>query len=408
MVKKSVCVLNGNYADVVWSKRYEKDISELKNLNDILHAKLKDKKNSINLYHKNKKWDKFKKLSNDYELVFTSTHGCPSIAMYNPISRSYFKLWELLFDFERELNLPNDKPLTAVFLADAPGGFGEAFINFRGIKKDTTEKDTTEKDRLFAMSLKATDKVIPDWKFTREYCYKNNLKLTFGRTGTGSMYDVENIEELIQLTGRGREHEVDFITADGGFDFSSDFNNQEEMSIKLILCEIYAALKLQKDGGSFILKIYDIHHDSTIKLLYILKCFYERLHIVKPQSSRPANSEKYIVCTNYNHANHGEKFYENILFHMKKHILNYNKNETLNILDIPIGFYIDIIQFNRVYITQQILHIYKTIDMIETTDEKDVETIIKHQLKKAIKWCHKYDIRIYLNALKTYKNLYNL
>lgn len=403
MVKKFVCVLQGDYTEANISKRYERDVAELKNMNDLLHSKLKEKKNSINMYHKNKKWDRFKKLSNDYELVFTSTHGCPSIAWYNPISRSYFKLWELLEDFKQEIQFPENKGLTAVFLADAPGGFGEAFINYRQTTKDVN----IEKDKLFAMSLKATDKIIPDWKFTRDYCYRHNLKLTYGKTGTGSMYDIGNIEELIFLTGNGREHEVDFITADGGFDFSSDFNNQEEMSIRLIMCEIYAALRLQKKGGSFVLKIYDIHHHSTIQLLYILKCFYGTLHIVKPLSSRPANSEKYLVCCHFNDEHRGKTFYEKTLTQMRNHIVHYN-DAPLNLIHVPLAFYIDIVQYNRVYITQQILHIYKTIDMIETTDEKDIAHILKHQLEKAIKWCHKYNIRIYLKALTSYRTLYNI
>ena len=45
----------------------------------------------------------------------------------------------------------------------------------------------------------------------------------------------------------------DFITADGGFDYSVDFNKQEEISVNLIFCEILYALILQKQDGCFIL-----------------------------------------------------------------------------------------------------------------------------------------------------------
>ena len=51
---------------------------------------------------------------------------------------------------------------------------------------------------------------------------------------------------------------IDYITGDGGFDFSIDFNNQENISFKLILSQIFFALIMQKEGGNFVLKIFDI------------------------------------------------------------------------------------------------------------------------------------------------------
>ena len=50
---------------------------------------------------------------------------------------------------------------------------------------------------------------------------------------------------------------MDLITADGGFDFSLDFNNQEIIITKLLFAQMTYALLMQKQGGSFILKIFD-------------------------------------------------------------------------------------------------------------------------------------------------------
>ena len=63
---------------------------------------------------------------------------------------------------------------------------------------------------------------------------------------------------------------MDIITRDGGFDFSIDFNNQEQNSVKLIFSQICYALAMQKQGGTFILKIFDIFTKSTLELIYIL------------------------------------------------------------------------------------------------------------------------------------------
>ena len=44
------------------------------------------------------------------------------------------------------------------------------------------------------------------------------------------------------------------ITADGGFDFSIDFNKQEEIGFNLIFAQVCYALTMQKHNGHFILK----------------------------------------------------------------------------------------------------------------------------------------------------------
>ena len=35
---------------------------------------------------------------------------------------------------------------------------------------------------------------------------------------------------------------------------------------------------------------------STTQLIYLLICFYKKVHIVKPKTIRNGNSEKYLVC----------------------------------------------------------------------------------------------------------------
>ena len=75
------------------------------------------------------KWDYYKKLSNKYELVYISNDSYNSISLYKPISRAYYKLWEIINDFDIIDNSISD--YIYVGLAEAPGGFMEAFINYR-------------------------------------------------------------------------------------------------------------------------------------------------------------------------------------------------------------------------------------------------------------------------------------
>ena len=45
------------------------------------------------------------------------------------------------------------------------------------------------------------------------------------------------------------------MTADGGFDYSSDFNGQEINSCQIILSECYIALNILKKHGTFVCKV---------------------------------------------------------------------------------------------------------------------------------------------------------
>ena len=55
-------------------------------------------------------------------------------------------------------------------------------------------------------------------------------------------------------------------------------------------------LCIQKKDGNFILKIFDCFMNHTINKILFFIFFYEKTYIVKPKTSRYANSEKYIVC----------------------------------------------------------------------------------------------------------------
>ena len=63
------------------------------------------------------------------------------------------------------------------------------------------------------------------------------------------------------------------------------------MHIDLIFTQIAYAIIMQKYNGHFILKIFDIFEKCTIEILYLLSCFYKKVIVCKPDTSRVANSE---------------------------------------------------------------------------------------------------------------------
>ena len=98
--------------------------------NNKLYNKLLIYKNKIDQLPISNLWDKAKKLGNDYELIYlpNKKNKYDSIASEQPLSRSYFKLWEIIHDF----NLLNDSyNYNILCLAEGPGGFIEAINNYR-------------------------------------------------------------------------------------------------------------------------------------------------------------------------------------------------------------------------------------------------------------------------------------
>ena len=91
------------------------------------------------------------------------------------------------------------------------------------------------------------------------------------------------------------------MTGDGGIECIGDkeFEYQEVFNVKLFLGEIIAALRVQAEGGTFILKIYDCCFRLTRQLLMLLALYYGKVQIVKPITSRPGNSEKYLLCQGF-------------------------------------------------------------------------------------------------------------
>ena len=96
------------------------------------------------------------------------------------------------------------------------------------------------------------------------------------------------------------EHLADLVTADGGFDRDKTSSDLEELdTARLILSEVTMALEIQAQGGAFVLKIFDMATKFTVDMISILTYCYENVSIIKPKSSRPANSEKYVVCNGF-------------------------------------------------------------------------------------------------------------
>lgn len=86
------------------------------------------------------------------------------------------------------------------------------------------------------------------------------------------------------------------MMADGGFSVEGQENIQEILSKQLYLCQFLVALGIVRTGGHFVCKVFDLFTPFSIGLVYLMYRSFDHVCIHKPVTSRPANSERYLIC----------------------------------------------------------------------------------------------------------------
>lgn len=308
------------------------------------------------------------KYLHEYELV-------KIICKKQVISRAYFKLYEIIYH-EPIILIPN---LSCFFICEAPGGFIECVTDIRRKKNLRTD----------FISVSKQDQFI---KYDR---YLEESRLFYS--------DITNPLEIQQTIKNALNHfpsGIHFITADGGFDIKN-FNAQEILSSKLILCEIYTALCTQSKGGMFIIKFFDMFTHNTI-IYYLLLChFYSYVKIIKPKTSRNCNSERYLVCYN---------FQKNtaLISDIWEIILNFKLTDNTTTILFP-DFNFDsltnlskLTSFNNLMVYEQIKTITESIKMVNNKDRYFQNMLLNLFLDKNNK--HKKTVQIYENIFY-FKNI---
>ncbi|CAF0741182.1 unnamed protein product [Adineta steineri] len=115
--------------------------------------------------------------------------------------------------------------------------------------------------------------------------------------GDGDIFKSENIDALQNYVNKCTMHQgVHIVMADGGFSVEGQENIQEILSKQLYLCQFLTALSILRPGGHFVCKLFDIFTPFSVGLVYLMYRTFDKISIHKPVTSRPANSERYIIC----------------------------------------------------------------------------------------------------------------
>jgi 23S rRNA U2552 (ribose-2'-O)-methylase RlmE/FtsJ len=339
-------------------------------------------------------WKKYKKYTNPYEFIHTPYDENRIISKMKPLSRAFYKMVEIanFFNIFKKYESQNIKTF---HLAEGPGGFIEAFTFLRN-KKNNFFKNSmplNTNDTYYGMTLtNEQNKSIPGWSKSKYFLNTNpNVIIETGKTCNGDLYSLENLKYCKEKYGG----EMDIITGDGGFDFSVDFNNQELNASKLIFSQIMFAISMQKKGGIFVLKVFDIFTKISMDFLYLLNDLYDEVYVCKPQTSRYANSEKYIVCKGYNSI-HSDVFSRLVNIYTILMDIDIQKQNVESILSNDIeDFFINTInEVNCIFGEQQIRTIHETIDLVNNTyiNTEYLKKIKKQNIQKCLSWCKEHKI----------------
>ena len=329
-------------------------------------------------------WDLFKRYTNPYEYVHTLVPGCRNaVCREHPISRAYFKLYEIIKDHNL-LSYPSNIPIRTFHLAEGPGGFVEATVEIRN------SAGGHPTDAFHGITLiDSSNDSIPGWNKIAGFMQKHpQFSIEKGSSGTGDLLDCENLRHCFEKYG----NTMDFITGDGGFDFSTDYNGQENQSLCLLLAQVAFALSLQKRGGNFVVKVFDMFTRLSVEILFLLNSVYGEVIIQKPLTSRFANSERYIVCKDYQITD--SRSYAHMFYLLLKNIAETNGSLPLPLLrfDIPRFFVDKVEEVNATFGQQQIENIKNTLSLIRNHDDEKLETLKKNGVHRCVAYCQKYGL----------------
>lgn len=313
------------------------------------------------------------------------------------VSNAYLKLYEMLNHF-KIVEKNNNNIFTYFDNASFPGAFIRSLDHY--VKQNVPNVKYLD---WFASSLYNNEKDVLGDDYNLLYNYR--FRWLMNKENNGDVSNPDNVLEFryfFQNVGL-----VSLYTSDLGFDVSSDYSKQEIFHLKPNIGQILCGLESTKDGGCQITKQFTFFEIRNRIVLFLLTKMYKHVYIVKPITSKPDNSEIYIVCLNYNRQDSLQ--YRELLLNALKHW----DQQILETISIPQEFNNSLLYISNEIYLRQIDKISFNINLfytlIKTHDKSKLVKLPKefyNQLKKEVnEWLIKNPIRHINNPLPITKTL---
>jgi hypothetical protein len=179
------------------------------------------------------------------------------------------------------------------------------------------------------------------------------------------------------------------FTADGGFDFSNDYTQQEMQIFHLLLSSTTTGLRVLRPGGYFVLKLFECTAPHTKLFVLLLSRCFQSWTLYKPAMTRPCNSERYFLGmglrTNINSANSLKAITE-ALMRMEQEVSRgqYPTTDLTSVFTGPELAYLE--AHNSAAVALQIQYIKNAIYLAKNPDAWKTDCY-EEVLVKSYEWC---------------------
>ena len=296
-------------------------------------------------------------------------------------SNAFLKIYEMMEHYN--IIKPDATTLKSFHFCEAPGMFIVGLNHYLQTKTNIKNWD------FYGNSLSPeADKTALGDNIGLIAKYRN--KWLIGPQSSGDIRELSNIDFFKSKLG-----EVDFITSDCGICVdNADLNRYEELIAETDFAQFVNCLNLLKQGGSCILKTFiPLELPSNICLIYYMSTLFKKLYLSKPITSRPNNSEVYLIGINF------LGIEQNNLNKLKSYLnkdLNPKFDPYLNwIKEIPTSFISQLEDYVVDITKQQISYLLNIFHFVDNTQQLDKIKILKNdnKLKELtnIYWCDKFN-----------------
>jgi hypothetical protein len=180
----------------------------------------------------------------------------------------------------------------------------------------------------------------------------------------GNVNDIEN-----QLYWKKQlNNSVDLYTSDLGFETgdNNDYSKQEYSHVQPNVGQTLSGILTLKQGGHLVVKQYTYFNSLNISLYAVLTNLFEEVYICKPITSRPPNSETYVVCKGFlGPFNSDEEGYKLVKL-IENKIKNFDMKPLIYKRCLSEDFLDAIVKSLTFFVERQITYINKRLDWYDS------------------------------------------
>ena len=300
------------------------------------------------------------------------------------MTNAWLKCWEMLHTFQL---IPYQKNVRVFCNAELPGAFLFAIHHYvltnTGATLDWVANSLYPSDGSILGDEFGLVERFPDrWLMDKEH--------------SGSVTEPAMMERMKERCGRN----IDLYTSDIGIGLDYDtFAKQEELEAPLHLGQLICGLVTLKEGGHLVCKTFMFFSAFSISLMYLVSQCFEWFYIHKPQTSRPANSEVYVIGKGFRHTKETEEITALLMEHLTT--WNSDKMDTY-MVPVPESFYLTVYTALHQIYQRQINYIrqnIKSVSELYTTGPAQFHHVRTHpfyqsEQQRLQAWKKKFNIPI--------------